>query len=434
MKQGDFEIREFPELGEKYAYLKIQNGPELYVIPKDRSQSYAVLRVGLGGLDTAFAGSGRTRIPMGTAHFLEHKLFANKDGRDSLEILGQYGANANAYTTPTSTCYLFSCRERFSESLGELLRFVSEPYFTEKNVCAERSVIEQEIAMYQDLPSSVLYYTALRSMYRTHPLRNNICGTPESIASLTPRALYELHGAFYHPSRWQIFISGNVDLREVERIASSYSCETEMPSRRISHTDTRDPHRRRAIRRMNVHQPLLAIGIKFAPPSGDARSDAHTAIARDLLHAALFGKSGRLYQSLFEKGLLRAPFQVSSETVPGACCVIVTAETPDPDAVWEQVLQQIGQLRRFGLPREDFERMRRVAYADFLASLDSTEELAEGFCSSVADGLDLFSFGTMILETPYSLVGELLLRDYGENRMTQAVVVPLSDAKRRNTK
>ena len=432
MTKNRFEMREFPELGERYAYLKIKDGPEIYVIPKDRSQSYALLRVGIGGLNVSYSiGKRHFKVPYGTAHFLEHKLFANQDGRDSLEILGQLGANANAYTTPSATCYLFSCRERFSDSLRELLRFVSEPYFTIENIASERSVIEQEIAMYEDSPSSVLYYLTLRSMYRTHPLRNNICGSAASIARLTPKNLNAVYRAFYHPSRWQLFISGRVSLSEIEKIVSPYSGvgKAVIPSACLS--DTEPPHRRAVSRRMNVHQPLLAIGIKFPPPSGDAILDARTAIARDLLHATLFGKSGEHYESLFRRGLLHTPLQASSESVPGAACLLLTGETPDPDALWEATLSTFRKAREQGLSERDFERMRRVAYADFLASLDSTEELAEGFCSAIPDGTDLFSYGRLILDTPYALARELLLRDYGEDRMTKAIIRPLSSGRKR---
>lgn len=432
MTETAFQMREFPELGERYAYLKVKGGPEVYVIPKERSQSYALLRVSVGGLNTSYSvGKRKMRIPEGAAHFLEHKLFANEDGRDSLEILGRLGANANAYTTPTSTCYLFSCRERFSESLAELLRFVSEPYFTAENIASERSVIEQEIAMYEDSPSSVLYYLALRSMYRTHPLRNNICGSVGSIARLTPKKLHEFYCAFYHPSRWQLFVSGRVSLVEIEKIVSAYSatCEDVAPAAPVPDTDL--PHRRLSVRRMNVHRPLLAIGIKLPPPSDDAVYEARKAIARDLLHAALFGKSGEHYESLFRKGLLHTPLQASAETVPGAACVLLTGETADPEAVWEATLDTLRRVRRDGISERDFERMRRVAYADFLASLDSTEELAEGFCSAIPDGTDLFTYGRLILDTPYTLAQELLLRDYGEERMTKVIIRPLSGNRKR---
>ncbi len=431
MSGHGFSVHEFPEFGERFAHLKIENGPEIYVIPKERSQSYALLRVPVGGLDIAYRKGGRLlRIPEGTAHFLEHKLFANEDGRDSLEILGHFGANANAYTSPTSTCYLFSCRDRFTDSLRELFRFVSEPYFTDENIAAERSVIEQEINMYEDSPSSVLYYLALRSMYRRHPLRSNIHGSALSIARLSPKKLSSVYRDFYAPCRWQLFVSGQVSLDEIAEIASAYTSAASPAVQRVLPDDDGDPHKKRAVRRMNVHLPLLAIGIKFPAPSGDAVTDARHAIARDLLHAALFGKSGGLYERLFAAGLLRAPLQISTESVPGASCLLLLGETQDPDAVCEAVREELRRMRKNGPDRADIERMRRVAYADFIASLDSVEELAEGFCSSVSEGLDLFSYGRLLLEVSYEEICDRLLGEYSENRITEVIINPLRGRRR----
>ena len=52
-------------------------------------------------------------------------------------------------------------------------------------------------------------------------------------------------------------------------------------------------------------------------------------------------------------------------------------ETHDPDAVYEAVRNTLRAARSEGVSESDFERIRRVAYSDFIASLDSTEELAE---------------------------------------------------------
>ena len=75
---------------------------------------------------------------MGIAHFLEHKMFEMNDGSDVFNFFSERGSNCNANTTGTRTCYLFSGPNSFYENLEYLLKYVEEPYFTDKNVEKER--------------------------------------------------------------------------------------------------------------------------------------------------------------------------------------------------------------------------------------------------------------------------------------------------------
>lgn len=60
----------------------------------------------------------------------------SEDG-DAFSRYAKTGASANAYTSFDRTAYLFSCTDRFEESLEILLDFVQSPYFTEETVKKE---------------------------------------------------------------------------------------------------------------------------------------------------------------------------------------------------------------------------------------------------------------------------------------------------------
>ena len=71
-----------------------------------------------------------TRVPDGIAHFLEHKLFEQKDG-NVMDKFSELGSNPNAYTSFNKTVYLFSCTDRFDENFSLLLDYVQNPYITQ---------------------------------------------------------------------------------------------------------------------------------------------------------------------------------------------------------------------------------------------------------------------------------------------------------------
>ena len=122
-------------IGESYELVRHPSGLTVIVFPKKLSTTYAIMGVNCGSINSeAYIDGERTVFPDGVAHFIEHKLFTNEDGSDSFERFSDYGADANAYTSFNRTAYLFSCTENFKESLGELIEFVTHPYFTEESV------------------------------------------------------------------------------------------------------------------------------------------------------------------------------------------------------------------------------------------------------------------------------------------------------------
>ena len=115
---------------------KLENGLQVIIIPKKNIQKkYIIWATHFGSIDNKFIDYETKKeitIPDGVAHFLEHKMFEQKNGVDSLYTLMALGIDANAYTTNDHTAYLFECTNNFYEGLDELMDYVQNPYFTEQ--------------------------------------------------------------------------------------------------------------------------------------------------------------------------------------------------------------------------------------------------------------------------------------------------------------
>ena len=126
---------------ESYQKIDHPSGLTLLLYPMEGfSSAYAMLTTDYGSVDMAFRTDPKadfTRIPAGTAHFLEHKMFENEDG-DAFAKYAATGASANAFTSFDKTSYLFGCADHFEESLRILLEFVTTPYFTPQTVSKEQ--------------------------------------------------------------------------------------------------------------------------------------------------------------------------------------------------------------------------------------------------------------------------------------------------------
>ena len=68
--------------------------------------------------------------------------------------------------------------------------------------------------MYDDSPDWRLLNALFRCLYADHPLRDDIAGTVESIAELTPQMLYSCTRGFYAPSNMVLSVAGKITLAQ----------------------------------------------------------------------------------------------------------------------------------------------------------------------------------------------------------------------------
>ena len=200
-------------LKEEYYEIDHESGLKIFVMEKpDYNGAYALFGTKYGSVDTCFKLENEdsfTSVPEGIAHFLEHKLFESEE-LDAFERFAETGANANAYTSFDRTCYLFQCSGEFEKNLEILLDFVKAPYFTEETVKKEQGIIGQEIKMYDDSASWRVLFGILEGLYHNHTVKDDIAGTVESIAQITPEMLYKCAEAFYSPSEMVLSVAGNI--------------------------------------------------------------------------------------------------------------------------------------------------------------------------------------------------------------------------------
>ena len=179
------------------------------------SGTHVIYATRFGSIDRDFRLDDKeVHLPAGVAHFLEHKMFEDQDG-DAFAKFAKTGANANAFTAFDRTCYLFTATEQLDESLDVLLEMVGKPYFTQQTIDKEQGIIGQEIKMYDDSPDWRLITGLCECLYHSHPIRSDIAGTCESIATITPEMLYDCCKAFYAPNNMVLAAAGNTTMEQI---------------------------------------------------------------------------------------------------------------------------------------------------------------------------------------------------------------------------
>ena len=394
--------------------------------------TYAMFATRFGSVDQDFCLKGNSEqakihVPAGVAHFLEHKMFSNEDGVDSFERFSAYGADANAYTAHNRTVYLFGCTENFGQSLAELLRFVTHPYFTEESVRKERGIIAQEIKMYDDDAYERCFTELLRCLYHVHPVRENICGTVQSIEKITPEILMDCYRVFYNLSNMALVVCGHVGLDEILEIA-----DRELPQQAPVHIVRSLPDepetvfRSRFDMKMQVAKPIFNIGFKDQGHLLTAMERQRREAIMSVLNEMLFSRSGELFNSMYESGLISPGFSYGYSMSDTFSFNSLAGEAADPDAVLSKILAYIEEKKKTGLDPQAFARCRRVMCAEYIKDFDSTEEIAGDLLGYVFDEGEIFTYGELLRQVTIEDTERLLHEVFVPERVCMAVVSPLA--------
>lgn len=400
-------------LSEKYYKIKHDSGLTIYVYPKEGySSTYAIFGTKYGSVNNTFkVDSGDTvTVPDGIAHYLEHKLFESEDG-DAFSRYAKTGANANAYTSFDKTCYLFSCTDNFEQSLEILLDFVQSPYFTDETVAKEQGIIGQEIKMYDDSPSWRVMFNMLMNMYHTHPVRIDIAGTVESIAEITPQYLYTCYNTYYNLNNMVLCVCGNTTVDTVLSIADKMlkKCD-EHTITNIFKNEPDSVVNSYVEQKLPVGMPLFNLG--FKEKAGDRRVDERTLAYTEILLFLLASSTSALYRKLMDDNLINASFSYEFFEGEGFIATIFSGESHDPQAVSDIIKQYIVDLKANGIDEEEFEIAKRATYGDAVASLNSTDNIANMIADFDFSDRELFCYidaiATATIDDITDRLGEML--------------------------
>lgn len=421
-------------LDERYYKMRHKSGLDIYVFPKKLTVTYALFATKYGSIDNCFRteGGATVSLPDGIAHYLEHRMFTQADGSDITERFSEYGADSNAYTTFTKTAYLFSCTENVEKSLAALLDFVTEPYFTEELVEKERGIIVQEIKMCQDDPYDRCFLGLLEALYQKNSVRTDVLGTEESVGRITADMLNTCYRTFYTPNNMALIVCGDVTPETVMRVADKTLPET-FTSVNVERVYSDEP---RALAEplkeiyMNVSKPIFSIGIKDVNFAGDAKQRSVRDATMSILCEVLFSRSGEFYNRLFEENIITPEFSYGYSISDAFAFVSVSGEAENPNLVLEEVKKYIKTAKEKGISREDFDRQRRVLYADYVKGFDSTNEIANNMLEFLFDGGDILDYGDILKAVTFEDVEALLRGSFDEDLFAMSVVYPDREERR----
>ena len=419
-------IIENSKVKEKLYVEKLENGLTVMIIPKKGIQKkYVIWGTNYGSNDSKFIVPGEnqeTEVPKGVAHFLEHKMFEQESGVNSLDTLTALGVEANAYTTNDHTAYLFECTENFYPALDELMNYVQHPYFTDENVEKEKGIIGQEIMMYDDYPEWRVYLNAMEAMYHEHPVKLDITGTIETISHIDKEILYKCYNTFYNPSNMVMVLCGDFEPEELMKEVKGRLIDKKANGeiKRIYPEESETIVKEKIEQNMDVSQPLFTIGIKDKVAETKERVRKHIAI--EILLNMIIGKSSELYKELYDEGILFSVPSLDYEFAKDYAHVLITGQSTEPEKVYEQFKNKVLEMKKNPLDTEAFNRIKKRIYGEYVKEYNDTSDIARMFLADFFKGINIFDYLEEIVTINEQYAEQILKEVFDDKKMIISVI------------
>ena len=423
---------EFKQLDETLYYEKLENGLDVYILPKKGfSKTFVTFTTKYGSIDRAFVpidGTEEVTVPDGIAHFLEHKMFEKEDG-DVFQKFSEYGASANAFTSFTRTAYLFSATDHIYKSTETLLNFVQEPYFTEATVNKEKGIIGQEITMYDDQSDWRLYFGTIANMYHNHPVKIDIAGTIESIDGITAEHLYTCYNTFYHPSNMLVFAIGAVDPEEMmtyireDQAKKQFAAPT--PLQRFFDEEPTEVAVKEGSLHMDVQKPKVYVGLKAKETNLSGPDMLKHELAVQIGLELIFGRTSAFYTHVYDEGLIDETYAFDFTLEKGFGFAMIGSDTTQPDALEKAIKVELTKYEgTSAFVSTDLERIKRKKIGFFLRALNSIEFIANQFTRYSFNDMNLFDVVPVLEALTIEDIAEAFKTIQGESQQTVFKILP----------
>lgn len=344
-------------------YEKLENGLEVYMLPNNNIKKYAIsFFTKFGSIHTSFkSNNNKYTVPNGIAHFLEHKVFEQKNGIDPFTFFSKSGTDCNAYTAYNYTNYILDGTTNLNKNINYLLDYVQSPNFTNENVEKEKGIIKQELLSYKDYYEYLSFDNLMSNIFINSNYKYTVGGEVEDIEKITKNMLYDCYNAFYNPNNMIIVITGNfnkdkiieiIKNNQMNKVFNNYKYEIQSidePDKVLKEFDKLT---------IGVSIPILNIGIKIKKED-NIKDKLYLLIIVDYL----FGKTSKFVEKLIEDNIIEGRLKSN----------IVDADTHDVILLecksykYEETIKRVKSLlNNFEIDNVFFERRKKVSICKYI--------------------------------------------------------------------
>jgi len=353
----------------------------------------------------AWIGAGsrdETQAQAGISHFIEHLLFKGSSRYSGVEIAQVFdglGGELNAATAREYTVvYARVLDAHLETALDVMSDMLLAPTFDAGELQAEREVVLEEIAMYEDSYHDLVHDLIARAVFSDHPLGRPVIGTAEAIRATGVADVTAYHGGRYVGPNIVIAAAGNIEHEPlVHAIESRFAAASQVPDPvagvRPVWVGESTP---RAVFQVKsseqYHVCLGGIGL----PRSDRRR-----FAASLLDSILGGSaSSRLFQEIRErKGMAYSVYTFASQYADtGMVGVYVGTRAENLGECLSIIARELELIGSGDIRPDELERAKENLKGRIMLSMESTSNRASRLGKSVLTDAELLSLDRICAE------------------------------------
>jgi predicted Zn-dependent peptidase len=372
----------------------------------------------------------------GISHYLEHIVFKGSRKYKREEIKRQIegrGGLLNGFTSEELTCYLAKVPAKTAPSSFDiLLDMALNPSLREEDIQKERTVIMEEIKMYNDLPQHMVHDLLDKMMWPKHPLGRNIAGTLQTVSAISRGDMAQFKDKYYRPENMVIVFTGNIKhkgalglvkdrLSKLKKVEEGY-CFDKFYS-------TQGEARIESLVK-EIEQTRLAIGFPAYHRAHPKR------FAISLLSVILGGNmSSRLFNQIREKRGLA--YEVSSHPKflmdTGAFYVNAGLDNKKIGLALNLILKELAKLKHTLVPESELNRAKEFSLSQLAMSLEDTLDhmaFLGDMTSTTQELLDFNAVKKEISQVKPKDLKAVALDIFKQDKINVSLVGPLGEFKK----
>ena len=397
----------YPYLTEDVEIYERENGHKIVLAHKEGELVNVSTWVKTGSINEDDSNNG-------ISHFLEHLMFKgthkHKAGYFD-KTLEAKGAIVNAATWKDYTFYYVTlpkgpqnCDLNLAIELHADMMLdpvlpedeigapfdLNNPKVTDKR---ERHVVIEEIRMRKDQNWTKVYNACNFNMYKKHPYKRDVIGTPEIISRVTRDEIMNYYKTFYTPENMTTIIVGDFDKEKIlKKVEKEFDFKgRENTPKRINELDTPTDHTIVVENTGKSNTSYLMVGF-LGPKANQLKENIELDIISIILGEST---SSRLYQNLIEKPKEPIFNMVSAEHYQfkdgNNFFVQANFKPGKRDKAIELVKKEIENLLTNKITEEELEKAKKKIKSRFAFSAETVSEIGEtiGYYMTVCEDLKL---------------------------------------------
>ncbi|MGF7057111.1 M16 family metallopeptidase [Brassicibacter mesophilus] len=309
----------------------------------------------------------------GISHLIEHMLFKGTKNRTAKEIAESFdniGGQLNAFTSKECTCYYAKVLDSHIQIAIEVLSdMIFNSKFDEFEIKKEKSVIFEEIKMYEDSPEDLVHDLLSQTIFNGNTLSLPILGTEDSLSNLTRDDIIQYFKKYYIPNNTVISIAGNFELEEIiELIKKYFGSWTKSKNNSLTY-EKPSLLQRMSNRKKDIEQLHFCLGTEGISQGQDELYSL--LVLNNILGGSM---SSRLFQTIREeRGLVYSIYSYPSSYKDIGIFTIYAALNPKHflEAV-DLIIKDIDLIKNEYLSEEEIFKSKEQLKGNYILGLEST--------------------------------------------------------------